>query len=234
MEETDDLPNLDHWKTVMEFTVERASLLMAGIDPFETSLDEARAKKLPRWKQAHGHALGIVSAIRQGLISPVVCKAEFYDSDFNGNLERMTRTIKPTDRDGEICLTETIITRASLVGWITTERVQISRPSKTVAVIAPYPQPSTFSEVAPQALSLPYYGHTSEGLEFVDEAIKQLWSTYDEDDPSTAPTQEEVIRHLREKGAGSNMADAVNLVLRPARLRRGGKKNNKTPTSQDQ
>jgi len=231
MEDIDDLPNLDHWKTVMEFTVERASLLMAGIDPFETSLDEARAKKLPRWKQAHGHALGIVSAIRQGLISPVVCRAEFFESDFNGNVERMIRTIKPTDRDGEICPTETIITRASLVGWITTERVQISRPRKTVAVIATPPEPSATADVIPQALSLPYYGHTSEGLEFVDEAIRQLWSTYDEDDPSTAPTQEEVIRHLREKGAGSNMTDAVNLVLRPARLRRGRQKTKKAPTS---
>ncbi|MNJ33535.1 hypothetical protein D3C77_282220 [compost metagenome] len=64
----------------------------------------------------------------------------------------------------------------------------------------------------------------------MEDAIKQLWSTYDEDDPSTAPTQEEVIRYLREKGAGANMADAVNLILRPANLRRGGRKVKKAPT----
>lgn len=233
MEYEDDLPDLSHWKQVMEFTVEQAALLMASIDPFDTaSLEEAKHRRLPRWKRAHGNALGILSAIRQGLISPVACKAVFIDYDFNGNAEKTIRTIKPTDRDADICLSETIITRASLVGWITTERVQISRPTRSIAAVmpAPHPQPPEFADPPPQPLSLPYYGHTSEGLEFVDDAIKQMWSTYDDDDPNTAPTREAVIKYLRERGAGANMAEAVNLILRPANLRNGGRKNKKAPT----
>ena len=43
MENEDDHPNLDHWKQVMEFNVEQAALLLAGIDPFETeTLEEAK------------------------------------------------------------------------------------------------------------------------------------------------------------------------------------------------
>ncbi|QPG65839.1 hypothetical protein HFV04_002650 [Pseudomonas sp. BIGb0427] len=61
-----------------------------------------------------------------------------------------------------------------------------------------------------------------------------MWSTYDEGDPSTAPTQEDVVKYLRGRGAGVNMADAVNLILRPANLRRGGRKNKQVPTSEGQ
>lgn len=231
MEYEDDLPNLDHWKQVMEFTVEQAALLLAGLDPFEIeSLQEAKQRKLARWKQAWAHSLAIISAIRQGVISPVVCRAYIYEEGQWSGWSAVA--MKPSDRDMEISASHTIITRASLINWVSTERVQFAKPRKMVAAITPPPQsqPSAIVGAIPQALSLPYYGHTSEGLEFVDDAIKQLWSTYDEDDSSTAPTQEEVIRYLREKGAGANMADAVNLVLRPANLRRGGRKNKKAPT----
>jgi hypothetical protein len=231
MEHEDDLPNLDHWKQVMEFTVEQAALLLAGIDPFEIeSLQEAKQRKTTRWKQAWAHSLAIISAIRQGLIPPVVCRAYIYEEGTWSGWSAVA--MKPSDRDMEISASHTIITRASLINWVSTERVQFAKPRRTSAAITLPPQatPSAIVEATPQALSLPYYGHASEGLEFVDDAIKQLWSTYDDSDPNTAPTQEEVIRYLREKGAGANMADAVNLVLRPANLRRGGRKNKKAPT----
>lgn len=239
-DDLDRLPNLDHWKPVMEFTAEQAALLLAMIDPFDATLDSAKRHRLPRWKHAHAHALGIVSAIRQGLITPVVCKGYVWEEVPDGynsmSRERALRVVKVTDREAEISPADTIITRASLVGWIASENVNITRPQRPAPAapkLSPAPTPATI-EPAPKPLTLPYRGHTSEGLEFVDDAIKQLWSTYDEDDPSTAPTQDEVIAYLREKGAGANMANAVNLVLRPARLRRGGKKNNKAPTSQGQ
>lgn len=231
----DDLQDLTHWKTVMEFTIEQAALLMAGLDPFDTTLEAAKAQQLPRWKKAHGHAMGIESAIRQGLISPVLCRGLVWGSGWNNQPEQYMQTVKANDREAQLSHQETIITRASLVGWIESENVQITRaPRRTIAPVrlAAAQAPVTI-ESPPEPLALPYQGHTSEGLEFVEDAIKQLWSTYDPEDPSTAPTQDEVVSYLRSRGAGANMADAVNLVLRPASLRKGGRKTKKVPTSED-
>lgn len=71
-----DLPNLDHWKSVMEFTVEQAALLLAMIDPFDVeTLAEAKDQRLPRWKMARAHCLAITSAIRmRPAITPCVIK----------------------------------------------------------------------------------------------------------------------------------------------------------------
>lgn len=239
MDYEDDLPNLDHWKSVMEFTVEQAALLLAMIDPFDSSLEQARRNRLTRWKQAHGHMLGIISAIRQGLISPVICKGYVWEDVEDGygvTRERVCRVVRASDREADISASETIITRASLVGWVASESVQITRPPRIMPppLVRQSEPAQAVIEVKTEPLALPYRGHKSEGLEFVEDAIKQLWSTYDEDDPSTAPTQDEVIRYLRERGAGVNMADAVNLVLRPANLRRGGRKAKKAPTSESQ
>lgn len=228
----DQLPNLDHWKAVMEFSVEQAALLMAGFDPLETNLETVKTQRLSRWKQAHGYALGIVSAIRQGLISPVACRGLVWVEGWNNSVDQVMTTVRATDREAEISTAETLITRASLVGWINSERVQIARPPKpvTVATVPAEASRPVTVEAKPEPLALPYHGHKSEGLEFVDDAIKQMWATYDHDDPRTSPTQEEVIKYLRGRGAGANMAEAVNLILRPANLRRGGRKNKKVPT----
>lgn len=235
MEDYDEFPNLDHWRSVMEFTVEQAALLLAMIDPLDVeTLSNAKELNLSRWKKAWAHSIAIVSAIRQGVVSPVVCRAHvFEEGQWSG---WSVVPMKPSDREMDISIAHTIITRASLINWITTERVQFTKPyQKQLEPIRhiPIPEPINFEpdpEPHQEPLTLPYYGHTSEGLEFVDDAIKQMWSTYDSDDPSTAPTQEDVIKYLREKGAGVNMADAVNLILRPARLRRGGQKTKKAPT----
>ncbi len=228
MSHADELPDLRHWKPVMEFTIEQAALLLAGIDPLDVeTVEEARFRKLPRWKNAYTHSLAIVSAIRQGLISPVVCRGMVEDWNHGPNLQ----TIKPTDRNTEISIGHTIIARASLMSWVASEGVQFAtiKQQPAPAIARPVAPPVTIeAEVAP--LSLPFREHKSEGLEFVDDAIRQLWSTYDEEDPSTAPTQKEVIDYLRGKGAGANMAEAVNLILRPANLRRGGPKTKKAPT----
>jgi len=75
--ELDDIPDLTHWKQVMEFTIEQAALLIAGIDPLETRIWAARSSGHPRWKKASATALAITTAIRQGLIAPVVCRGGY-------------------------------------------------------------------------------------------------------------------------------------------------------------
>lgn len=234
MDYEDDLPDLLHWKSVMEFTVEQAALLLAGIDPFDTNLEHARRHDLPRWKRAWAHSLAIVSAIRQGLISPVVCRAKVVDHHSFEGWELIT--LKPADRDHEISIGHTIITRASLINWVSTERVQFAKPRPSqplLAVTQSAPEPTAI-EAKPEPLALPYHGHKSEGLEYVEEAIYQFWSTVDPEDPTTAPTKEDVVEYLKKRGASKNVAQAVDLILRPENLRKAHLRNRKVPTRESQ
>lgn len=237
MESSDDFPELHHWKQVMEFTIEQAALLLSGIDPCEIeTVDEARYRSHPRWKQARTYSLAIVTAIRQGVISPVVCRAYvFEDGQWAG---WSTVVMKPSDRDLDISAPHTIITRASLVNWVSTERVQFARPRKMVAPTTP-PSPSTplvtiepAYHVAP--IALPSYAHKSEGLEFVEEAIRHFWSTYDEDDPNTAPRKGEIVEYLKSRGASGRLSEAVDLILRPTTMRTAHLRNRKPPTREGQ
>lgn len=220
MRDDNDIPNLDHWKTVMEFSVEQASLLMAGIDPLEMNLDQARDLKVARWKIAWGHSFGIISAIRQGQIAPVVLRGTVWEAGWNDHLEKVMRDVKSSDREAEISAQETVITRASLMNWITSANINLIRPAKP---ISHKPLPVVITQQA-ETLLLPRYEHTSEGLEFVEDAIKQFWSTYDAEDGNTAPTKQEVVKYLVSRGATKNLSEAVDLILRPHSLRNRGLK----------
>ncbi|UTW07875.1 hypothetical protein [Pseudomonas benzenivorans] len=228
MDYENDLPDLSHWKAVMEFTVEQAALLMAMIDPLDVeTLAQAKEQQFPRWKKAHAHCLSIVSAIRQGMISPVICCAWVLPENYSEQPYAMN--IKPSDRTYDISPAHTVISRAALLNWIETERVQVTKPASPAKLTQLDQKQAEIIEATP--LALPYRGHTSEGLEFVEDAIKQLWSTYDPDDPSTAPSQTEVVEYLKGRGAGANMAQAVNLILRPRHLSPGNRKNRSAATN---
>lgn len=231
-----DMPDLSHWKTVQEFSITQAALLLSGIDPYDYDNGLYDVKKLhhERWKKAWGISEGIVSAIRRGVLTPVICVTEFVDTDNFGNVFKVEyQRIPPTDRTFEICKDKTIITRDSLFAWVKNERVDFVRsptPKKVKyvpgwnsngyqTVINAIPEP--VNNTSPLLLQ---YEHKSEGLEFVQDAIKELWSTYDEDNPQTAPTKKEVIDYLTKRGAGKNMAEAVNLILRPFGLQGIGRR----------
>lgn len=235
----DNLPDLTHWRTVQEFSIEQAALLCAGIDPYERNLIEVRNESHSRWKLAWGLSDGMLSAIRRGVLTPVECIAIRRYEEWNSPDEYYQ--VKPTERGHELSKEKTIVTRDSLFAWVRTEKVDIAR--KPVAKTHSLPSWSrngwqsnsveVVIDVQPEeekqkVLMLPQYNHHSEGLEFVQDAIKELWSTYDEDNPQTAPTKTEVIDYLTERGAGKNMADAVNLVLRPSHLQGIGRRSKKS------
>ncbi|EKN5918690.1 TPA: hypothetical protein ACPZLS_001161 [Yersinia enterocolitica] len=236
-----DLPDLTHWKTVQEFSVAQAALLLAGIDPYdyEGGLDDVRKRRHVRWKLAWGISEGIVSAIRRGVLTPVQCLAVRWveHDEWNGYQEHYD--VKPTDRKHELSKDKTLITRDSLFVWVENENVDFVRKPTPPKFTAPLPNwsanPShTVIDMEPihsneEPLLLPNYEHKSEGLVFVEEAIKQFWSTYDEDDLSTAPTKPEIIEYLKGKGVSANLAEAVDLVLRPFSVRKvGRRKSNKS------
>lgn len=231
-----DLPDLTHWRTVQEFSISQAALLLAGIDPYDydNGLDDVKNHRHARWKMAWGFSEGIVSAIRRGVLTPVQCFAVRWaeHDQWSGFWEHYE--IKPTDRKHEISKDKTLITRDSLFVWVESERVDFVRkpiPEKIRNINNGWDSDSSSNviDVVPDPAIediplLPKYEHQSEGLEFVQDAIKELWSTYDEDDPQTAPTKPEVIKYLTERGAGKNMAEAVNLVLRPIHLQGIGRR----------
>ncbi|CAH3455931.1 hypothetical protein [Enterobacter roggenkampii] len=232
----EDLPDLSHWKTVQEFSISQAAMLLAGIDPydFENGLDEVKTRRHERWKMAWGISEGIISAIRRGVLTPVQCFAvRWVEHDqWNGYWEYYE--IKPTDRKNEISKDKTLITRDSLFVWVENERVDFVRkpvPVKIETTTSGWESnlpsvviDSEHCEVKESLLLLPKYEHNCEGLEFVEEAIKQFWSTYDETDPSTAPTKMEVTDYLKNRGASNNLAEAVDLVLRPFSVRKVGRR----------
>ncbi|MGT3181988.1 hypothetical protein [Yersinia enterocolitica] len=230
----ENMPDLSHWRTVQEFNITQAALLLSGIDPYDySSLEDVRNKHHERWKMAWGFSDGIVSAMRRGVLTPVLCVSEVLCWDGNGYVYEQ---IKPTDRRRDICRDKTIITRDSLFEWIEKEQIDFARRSPLIKNTSQEPPvlsyrtvtnttPELVNENSPLLLT---YGHKSEGLEFVQDAIKELWSTYDEDYPQTAPTKEMVINYLKQRGAGKNMAEAVNLILRPAHLHHVGRRSRKT------
>ncbi|MCN8833197.1 hypothetical protein MLS67_21045 [Escherichia coli] len=229
----ENLPDLSHWKTVQEFSITQAALLLAGIDPYDyaNGLEGVRSTRHERWKMAWGISEGIISAIRRGVLTPVQClSVRWIGDEWNGCEEFYE--IKPTDRKNDISKDKTIITRDSLFMWVENERVDFVRkpsPDKIISFSCETISDQNVIDIVPEknndgVLLLPKYEHQSEGLEFVQDAIKELWSTYDEDNPQTAPTKKEVIDYLTERGAGKNMAEAVNLILRPSCLQGIGRR----------
>lgn len=235
----ENIPDLSHWRTIQEFTIEQAALLLAAIDPYDLDdgLKTVRNIRHERWKLAWGLSEGMVSAIRRGVLTTVVCVGESttfssYDNEYYTNYEN----IKPADRSKEICKSKTIITRDSLYLWVDVENVDyVRRPSRNNKVINKNNWSAESSEAVidigergtntlSEPVLLPRYEHQSEGLDFVEEAVKQFWSTYDPEDKSTAPNRDEVRDYLISQGATANLAKAVDEVLRPFDLKKGGRK----------
>ncbi|EIC82972.1 hypothetical protein SPM24T3_19353 [Serratia sp. M24T3] len=213
-------------------------MLLAAIDPYDYDDGLISIKRIrhERWKMAWGFSEGIVSAIRRGVLTPVVCMGEItsfnsYDNEYYINNE----TIKPTDRTKDISKSKTIITRDSLYAWVEAENVDFVRkpPATKLKNVSEwsgelpsteYFVDSTSDPAIEEKLLLPRFEHQSEGLEYIEEAVRQFWSTYDPDDKSTAPSREDVRGYLISKGAGVNLAKAVDEVLRPFELKKGGRK----------
>lgn len=228
----DDLPDLTHWKAVQEFSVTQAALLLSGIDPYdyEGGLDEVRQQRHERWKLAWGISEGMVTAIRRGVLTPVQCFAVRWVEHDQWNSHQEYYDVKPTDRKHELSKDKTLITRDSLIVWVENENVDYVRKSTPNKLPGRDANSSlTVIDIEPindneDLLLLPNYEHKCEGLALVEEAIKQFWSTYDAEDPTTAPTKPEIIDYFKGKGVSANLAEAVDLVLRPFSVRKVGRR----------
>ncbi|MBD2810631.1 hypothetical protein ID853_07005 [Xenorhabdus sp. Vera] len=64
-------------------------------------------------------------------------------------------------------------------------------------------------------------------MEALKEILYQFWSTFDPNDVNTAPTKKEIINYLTEKGISKNMAESIDMILRPEVVKKRGIPTNK-------
>ena len=70
----------------------------------------------------------------------------------------------------------------------------------------------------------PWGDYTTERLELLADAARKFWSFYDPADPSTAPTNEQVVAYLCERGLSPSAANAMATILRADGLPTGPRK----------
>jgi hypothetical protein len=212
MSEVNDLPDLTHWKHVKEFSLNEAALLLAGIDPLDYDMQAIHRKATGRWKIAIGMLRAIKSSIRQGSLAVQVA----ISIDYNGNAFECSPTSYENVLDDDL----TIITRASLLGWIEREKIDFVRPPSTKQ-IKPTEYHTTQQNPAKQILNT---HHRSRGIDLIEIVDKQFYSSYDPENKDTAPRKEEVVNYLNQKhGASKNLASAVDVVMRPDEVKSKGR-----------
>jgi hypothetical protein len=67
----------------------------------------------------------------------------------------------------------------------------------------------------------PWGSHETELLGHLAAAASEWWSTYDSEDPSTAPKNKEVVNWLSARGVSKRNAEIIATMLRPTTLRPG-------------
>lgn len=212
MSEVDDLPDLTHWKHVKEFSLNEAALLLAGIDPLDYDMKAINRRATVRWKLAIGMLRAIKSSIRQGSLAVQVA----ITIDYNGNAFETSPTNYENVLDDDL----TIITRASLLGWIEREKIDYTRSprSKSLKPAEYHPAPQT------PIKQIVNTHHRSRGIDLIEIVDQQFYSSYDPDNKDTAPRKEEVVNYLNQKhGASKNLASAVDVVMRPDEVKSKGR-----------
>lgn len=98
--------------------------------------------------------------------------------------------------------------------------VVTSDVDKTAASI-PAGEGTRPSTVAAESAAWPWGMHETELLGHLRAAGKHWWSNYDPDDPSTAPTNERVIKWLKHRNVSARTAESMATILRADGLRSG-------------
>ena len=110
------------------------------------------------------------------------------------------------------------ITAESLVAWCQAKGISYPLPLHVSA------KPYATTPLPSIAGRWPWGDHSTKALELLADAAKQWWSSYDSDEPSTAPTNNEVIEYLTSKSASTKLADSIASILRADDLRTGRRK----------
>ena len=88
----------------------------------------------------------------------------------------------------------------------------------------PAEYPWTAMELDTDSMPWPWGSHQTKELVLLAKAAHKFWRYYDPNDPATAPTSEQVMSWLVEKGIASRKAEVMASLLRPENLPTGPRK----------
>lgn len=145
-------------------------------------------------------------------------------ADFQRYEDLLTRAIVRRD----LRATEDITNRNEQTWQIEARALQIWCQAKGII----YPLPPHVSAAVPMSSQpatvrpgrWPWGDHSTRALELLADAARQWWSTYDPDEPNTAPTNRAVVEYLVRKGASGKTAESIATLLRADDLQTGRRK----------
>lgn len=122
----------------------------------------------------------------------------------------LIKRASPISEDG---IEETEITPSSFGAWV-----------KSVGYSAPIEFPWQDDTVMPLSREWPWGGYETELLRKLALAANRFWRHYDPLDPTTAPTNKDVIAWLVDQGVASRTAEIMATILRVDGLPTGPRK----------
>jgi len=118
------------------------------------------------------------------------------------------------DEDNNIDASSTRIKTDDFVAWCDRKGLPHNIPGRTTQ---------------PQTTKWPWGDYETDLLRKLADAAKQWWSTYDPDDPTTAPKNNDVIKWLTENGVSERVAGNMATILRADGLPTGPRKQSSAP-----
>ncbi|MRW83024.1 hypothetical protein GJ698_02830 [Pseudoduganella sp. FT26W] len=243
------MQHVNHWDYAERFTGREAAFLIAGFDPSSNLLEDSYRVQpiIRRMKEAYYSACSDFrfdvdgAAESDGLMFSRNTKAE-------GNL--LSIEIATLVRDFEnsefakkdIFLAKDLSAKYEaafslafdpLIAWNGSDahefddqyfsRSELQRWITANGLASSY----LFGKTHPASVvgeTFPWGQHNTVLLSRLAEAAMQFWSLYDPDEPSTAPTNDQVRMWLVERGVTERIADAMATILRADGLRSGRRK----------
>ena len=110
-------------------------------------------------------------------------------------------------------LDESEVKLSNFATWLKSIQYKIPAPFPWL------PEPITFSN-----MDWPWGRHETELLRKLAAAAHRYWSNYDPSDPTTAPTNQQIIDWLKGQGVSERTAEIMATILRADRLPTGPRK----------
>lgn len=215
------------WRLADPLTVQQAAAIIAGHDPntvqyrygkpeyFETENGHTYSEGIHEVKAIHA---ALANAILAGNLKAVIRRAAWergWDEE-PATGEFLTKDIA-LHQDGGWSESDFLTIKRRGVIY----RVEPDWGKTTVSVsdlnawLRRHGRPPLFSGDRESSGAWPWGSYTTRRLELVAEVVRQFWSTYDPDQPTTAPTNEAVEAWLvEEKRISKREAKAIAMICR--------------------
>ena len=194
----------------------------------EIAGEPEQGKRFPEWKRIMSLEPSLsLSDCVFALIGVDPYDSEFLPDTMQADFRRYEDLLHRAIERGELPATDGTTKRNEQTWQIAAQALQAWCEAKGITYPLPTSVPATNPSpmlVQPLAGRWPWGDHSTKALDLLADAAKQWWSTYDPDEPNTAPTNNAVIEYLTAKGASTKLADSIASILRADDLRTGRRK----------